>query len=51
MRKLQKLGEKNMIEQPIIWFYFGSTTCGTDYKVGYRLGDNSSNAIYEEIEK
>lgn len=38
-----------MIEQPIIWFYFGSTTCGKDYRVGYREGDNSSIAICEEI--
>ena len=39
------------MNETIVWFYYGSTTGGTEYRVGYILGDNSSNAIYEEIKK
>ena len=33
----------------IVWFYQGTITDGTKYRVGYREGDNSSIAVYEEI--
>lgn len=38
-----------MIEGAIIWYYYGSTTDGSQYRVGYREGENSSIAICEEI--
>ena len=33
----------------IIWYYEGSDTSGKKYRLGYREGNNSSIAIYEEI--